>query len=269
MGSKPGEVEPPTVKQCCAGVYESDAAKLLLGGSFHPGGSTLTEHLGRLLSLTPASRVLDIASGKGTSAFHLAQRFGCEVMGVDYSRKNVEEASRAAEQLGLRDRVIFQQADAERLPFADRAFDAVICECAFCTFPNKCAAAGEFPRILRIGGRIGMSDLTRNGALPPDLDSLLSWIACVADAQPAAAYTELLISAGLKVSTVEEHDTALREFVDQMRLRLLATDIMVGLKKLVLPGFDFELARRFVTQALQAISEGRLGYGIIVASRDA
>jgi hypothetical protein len=68
---------------------------------------------------------------------------------------------------------------------------------------------------------------------------------------------------------VQEHDAALREFVDQMGLRLLAADVMVGLKKLALPGFDFESARHFVKQALQAISERRLGYAIIVASKEA
>jgi arsenite methyltransferase len=269
MGSKPNEAQDATVKQCCAGLYESDAAMLLLGDSFHPGGTKLTETLGRLLSLMPRSRVLDIAAGKGTSAFHLAKRFRCEVMGIDYGRKNVEEATRAAKEFGFHDRVMFQQADAERLPFADRTFDAIICECAFCTFPNKRMAADEFARVLRAGGRVGLSDLTRNGALATDLSGLLSWIACIADAQPAAAYAELLATAGLKVRMVEEHDTALREFVDQMGLRLLAADVMVGLKKLALPGFDFESARHFVKQALQAISERRLGYAIIVASKEA
>ncbi len=51
----------------------------LLGESFHPGGAALTERLGQLLALTPESRVLDAASGKGTSAVLLAQRFGCTV----------------------------------------------------------------------------------------------------------------------------------------------------------------------------------------------
>jgi arsenite methyltransferase len=269
MANKSNETQPTTVKQCCAGLYESDAAKLLLGDSFHPGGTTLTENLGWLLSLTTQSRVLDIAAGKGTSALHLAKRFRCEVIGIDYGRKNVEEATRAAKDLGLRDRVMFQQADAERLPFGDRTFDAIICECAFCTFPNKRMAADEFARVLRVGGRVGLSDLTRNAALVIDLSGLLSWIACIADAQPAAAYADLLATAGLKVRMVQEHDAALREFVDQMGLRLLAADVMVGLKKLALPGFDFESARHFVKQALQAISERRLGYAIIVASKEA
>ena len=217
--SEPHNASPATVKQCCAGLYESDAARLLLGDSFHPGGTILTERLGQILNLTAQSRVLDVAAGRGTSAFHLAERFGCMVVGIDYGWKNVEYAVQAAKDRGIHDRVFFQQADAEHLPLADRSFDAVICECAFCTFPNKRVAADEFARVLRVGGRVGVSDLTRSGALAPDLDGLLSWIACIADAHPAATYAELLTVSGLKVCAIEEHGKVLREFVDQVRLR--------------------------------------------------
>jgi len=261
------EAAPIAIKQCCAGLYESDAARLLLGDSFHPGGAKLTEHLGQTLNLTPRSRVLDVAAGKGTSAFHLARQFRCEVVGIDYGGKSVDEAAQAAKEMGLHERVSFHRADAELLPFADHSFDAVICECAFCTFPNKPAAANEFARVLRVGGRVGLSDLTRNGVLGPDLDGLLSWVACIADARPAATYAELLSTSGLKVSVIEEHDAALREFVEQVRLRLLAADIMVGLKKLALPGFDLESAKHLLKKALQAITEGQLGYAIVVASK--
>jgi arsenite methyltransferase len=161
----------------------------------------------------------------------------------------------------------FNGADAERLPFADGSFDAVICECAFCTFPDKLAAANEFARVLRVGGQVGLSDLTRNGALGPELDGVLSWIACIADAQPLATYAALLSAAGLKVQVIEGHNAALTELISQMRLRLLAADVMVGLKKLTLPGFDFEAARNIAKHARQAITTGRLGYGIITASK--
>ena len=92
MSSTPQE----TIKQCCARLYESDFAKFLLGDSFHPGGLRLTERLGTLLELTPRSRVLDIASGKGASALFIAERFGCEVLGIDYSSRNVAAANAAA-----------------------------------------------------------------------------------------------------------------------------------------------------------------------------
>src|SRR5712691_1824832 len=191
-GEKSTAVEHETVKQCCARLYESDVAKLLLGDSFHPGGVQLTERLGQLLDLGPQRRVLDVASGKGTSAIFLAERFGCEVIGIDYGGQNVDEANREAAAKHLGGRVRFERADAELLPVPDASLDAVICECAFCTFPNKSIAAGEFARVLRLGGQVGLSDLTRGPVLPKELDSLLAWVACVADAQPIDSYATYL-----------------------------------------------------------------------------
>jgi len=146
---RPAGAHADELKACCAAVYTSDWARLLLGESFHPGGLALTERLGTLLDLGPGKRVLDIAAGQGTSAIFLAQRFGCEIIGVEYGGDLVCAAARAAEAAGVAGRVCFEQGDAEHLTFADDQFDAVICECAFCTFPNKHAAAGEFARVLR------------------------------------------------------------------------------------------------------------------------
>ena len=177
------------VKSCCATAYESDWARLLLGDSLHPGGMALTERLGELLGLGPGKRVLDVAAGKGASAIFLARRFGCEVVGVDYSARNAAEAARAAESAGVVGLVSFRQGDAERLPFEDGEFDAVVCECAYCTFPDKAAAAREFHRVLRPGGSVGLSDLTRSGSIGPELQTLLAWVACLGDARPVKGYS--------------------------------------------------------------------------------
>lgn len=261
------ELEPATVKQCCAAAYDSDMARILLGGSFHPGGLKLTERLGEILNLTPRSRLLDVAAGRGASAIFLAERFGCEVVGIDYSRKNVEAGYEEARAKGPDIKVTFQWADAEALPFPDASFDAVICECAFCTFPNKQAAAREFNRVLHPNGRVGISDLTRDGVLAPELEGLMSWIACIADAQPLTAYAAVLSNAAFSVSVTERHDGALAEFANQVRTRLLAAEVMVRLQKLVLPGFDFEAAKTIARYALGAIRQGNLGYAIIAASK--
>ncbi len=102
--------KPDVIKSCCARLYESDYARLLLGDSFHPGGMALTERLGSMLALGPGKRVLDVAAGVGTSAIHLARTFGCDVIGVDYGAENVKAA---AAQADAGDRVRFEQGDAE------------------------------------------------------------------------------------------------------------------------------------------------------------
>lgn len=253
------------LKQCCASAYESDAAKLLVGDSFHPGGVALTKRLGQLLGLGPQSRVLDVAAGRGTSALALATTFGCDVIGLDYSQRNVDDATRLARKQGLGGKVIFSCADAERLPFADESFDAVLCECALCTFPNKAAAAAEFARVLRSGGQVGLSDLTRQGTLSPELETLTAWIACVADAQPLSTYADLLRSARLTVTATEEHNGALLDFIDKIRMRILMADVMVGLKNV--PGLDLGAVKDFVQRALAAVKARQLGYALLIATR--
>jgi len=187
---------PEEIKACCAAVHESDWARLFLGDSFHPGVLALTERLGDLLGLRPGQRVLDAAAGTETSAIYLAQQFDCRVISLDYGKEAVAGANAAADDAGLAGIVHFKQGDAEKLPFPDRYLDAVLIECAFCTFPNKATAAAELARVLKPGGSLGLSDLTRSGPLPPELDTLLAWVACIADARPVEEYERYLEAAG-------------------------------------------------------------------------
>ena len=256
------------VKQCCATLYESDLARLLLGDSFHPGGLQMTGLLGRMLRLSPASRVLDVACGKGTTAVFLAKEFGCEVFGIDYGDQNVAAARSLAQADHVDSRVQFERSDAENLPFSGGSFDAVICECAFCTFPSKAVAAAEFFRVLKPGGQVGISDITKDAADLPGLDGLLAWIACIGDAQSLEQYSNWLAGANLKVDLSEPRDHYLTEMVQAIRGKLLVADILIGLKKLDLPGLDLQQAKAFSKAAQDAIAAGHLGYGLLVASKE-
>ena len=253
------------LKSCCAALYQSDFARLLLGDSFHPGGRALTSHLGSQLRLRPGLSVLDVASGKGESAIHIAQQFGCCVTGVDFGGANVEESRVRAAAAGLGDLVSFVEGDAEELNFPDGAFDAVICECAFCTFPEKHRAAAGFRRVLSPGGQFGMSDLTRSAELAAELDGLLAWIACIADARPVEEYTNYLAEAGFDVTLVESHNGALADMARDVQARLLGAELMVKLRRLDLPGVEFDEARKMARAAQSAIHQGSLGYCLIVA----
>ncbi len=255
-----------TLKSCCARAYESDFARMLLGGNFHPGGLDLTRRLGHLLELRPGVRVLDVASGKGESAIFLAKEFGCEVTGIDFGSRNVEEANARAAESGVAHLVTFLERDAERTNLPDASFDCAICECAFCTFPDKPAAAREIARVLGGGGRIGLSDLTRRGPLPADLIGLISWIACIADALPVSEYRAALEGASFEVTTVEAHDNCLLQMARDVQGRLLGLELLAGLKQLDLPEVDMTQAKQFARAAMKAIQDGAFGYSLIVAS---
>lgn len=262
------EQETTALKTCCATLYQSDLARLLLGETFHPGGEVLTARLGELLQLGPASKVLDVASGQGTSAMLLAQRFGCQVLGIDYGEGAVQQATERAAALGLSHLVSFRQGDAEQLPLPDAGFDALLCECAFCTFPDKAAAAAEFQRILKPGGRVGLSDLTRSGEVPPDLLGRLSWIACIADAQPVERYVQYFTTAGLIIDRIEPYNEALGELVREILGKLLGAELLISLKQIELPQtIDFAQAKALAKSAAAAIRAGQFGYVVLIASR--
>jgi ubiquinone/menaquinone biosynthesis C-methylase UbiE len=163
------------------------------------------------------------------------------------------------------------QGDAEQLSgLEDESFDAVICECAYCTFPRKQAAAVEIARVLAPGGRFGLSDLTRNGPMPPELDGLISWIACVADVQPVEGYVADLEAVGLTVTQIEAHNEALVELVGQVRGRLLVGEIMTRMQQMELPGgVDLKKARQVARFAAHAVNAGTFGYTLSIAGRDA
>lgn len=255
------------LKSCCATLYESDFARLLLGDSFHPGGLRLTHRLGELLELGPGTRVLDVASGKGESAIFLARHFGCEVVGIDFGAENVRQSTARAAEAGVGQLAQFRQGDAERIDFPDTTFDAAVCECAFCTFPEKATAAAEFARILKPGGKVGLSDLTRSIELPSELEGLLAWIACIADAQPAGEYVAYFEAAGFTGLDLELHDEALAEMVRDIQGKLLGAELMTKLKKLDIAGVDFAQAKALARAAADAVRAKRLGYAIVTGQR--
>jgi len=256
----------PDVKGCCARVYQQDAVALILGESYHPGGLALTRRLAAALDLRPGMRVLDIASGPGATAFLLASELGVEVDGVDLGEQSVATANARAAAEGIAGRVRFHVGDAERLPFDGGTFDAVVCECAFCTFPDKPTAAAEMARVLRPGGRLGITDVALDPArLDAELQTLAGWVACLADARPVDEYVSLLAAAGLAVTVQESHDEALAKMIDQIDARLVAFR-MAGVPALA--AIDFDQARSRVSLAARAVRDGIAGYALLVAAKE-
>ncbi|WP_028812524.1 class I SAM-dependent methyltransferase [Streptomyces flavidovirens] len=255
------------LKACCAAAYSSDVVALLLGDSYHPGGTALTRRLADGLGLTTGARVLDVASGRGTTALLLADGYGAEVDGVDYAPANTALAQGAAQAVGLADRARFTTGDAEHLPYPDGVFDAVVCECALCTFPDKARAAAEFARVLGPAGRLGITDVTIDPTrLPPGLTGLGARIACIADARPLQDYTEILAGAGLHTLHTERHDHAMLRMIDQIEARLNLLR-MTAAARLTAAGVDLDAAPAVLAAARTAVADGVLGYALLIAER--
>ncbi|MGH3759364.1 class I SAM-dependent methyltransferase [Actinophytocola sp.] len=258
---------PEEIKACCAAAYGQDAVALVLGESYHPGGLALTRRLADVLGLRSGQRVADIASGPGATACALASEYDVGVDGVDLGESGVERARAAAEQAGLAGTVRFHVGDAERLPLPDNAFDAVVCECAFCTFPDKATAAAEFARVLRSGGKVGITDVTvTESGLPEELTTLAAWVACIADARPLAGYADLLANAGLRTVRTESHDDAIAVMIEAIEARLTLLR-MTAADRLTEAGVDVDTVLRHTSLASRAARQGLIGYALLVAEK--
>lgn len=132
-------------------------------GDYAVVGTTLQivgELLCEAIDLRAGERVLDVAAGNGNASLAAARRFA-QVTSTDYVPALLERGrERAAAE---RFDIAFQQADAEALPFADGAFDAVVSTFGVMFTPNQEQAAAEMLRVVRKGGRIGLANWTPEG----------------------------------------------------------------------------------------------------------
>lgn len=132
-------------------------------GDYARIGTTLQmvgERLAEAMDLCPGAKVLDVAAGNGNATLAFARRW-CDVTSTDYVGSLLSRGRARAEAEGLP--VTFEVADAEQLPFPERAFDAVVSTFGVMFAPNQPTAAAELLRVCRHGGMIGMANWTPEG----------------------------------------------------------------------------------------------------------
>jgi ubiquinone/menaquinone biosynthesis C-methylase UbiE len=130
-------------------------------GDYAAVGTTLQivgEMLAEAADLRADERVLDVAAGNGNATLAAARRFA-QVTSTDYVGTLLDKARARAQAEGLNN-ITFQVADAEALPFADGAFDAVLSTFGVMFAPDQARAARELLRVTRPGGRIGLANWT-------------------------------------------------------------------------------------------------------------
>ncbi len=254
------------VKSCCAGFYELPVVALLLGDELHPGGAALTRKLAAATLVGRDARVLDVACGRGESARVLAAHFGCRVVGIDYSEKNVGLADELTEDAGLSDRVHFVQGDAEQLPFDAESFDVVICECSLCIFPKLATALREFQRVLRAGGRVGISDVVLNEDVPASLQDLLGHALCISGALTIDGYRNALSVAGFLAIRTRDVSGVLSDMIAGIERRVSTVKHFLSEEQLRLPG-GLNVPGSKIAEARDFVASGGVGYAFITAKK--
>lgn len=129
-----------------------------LGYTKHIGGSNATRELLELCQVSPDKFVLNVGCGAGGTTTFIVENFGCHVVGVDIKENMIESARKWAQRKGVVEKTEFRVADAQDLPFEDNEFDILICESVNIFIPDKAKAVGEYNRVVKPGGAIGLNE---------------------------------------------------------------------------------------------------------------
>jgi ubiquinone/menaquinone biosynthesis C-methylase UbiE len=133
-----------------------------------------TERFFQRLGVKPGTRLLDVGCGAGQLAL-IAARAGAQVIGCDISTNWLEKArARAADE---RLEIIFEEGDAESLPYADAQFDVVTSLIGAMFAPRPDLVAAELTRVCRPGGIIAMGNWTPSGFIGQMLNTISEHIA--------------------------------------------------------------------------------------------
>ncbi len=255
------------LRTCCDLTYGSPAARWLLGDSFHPGGLDLTTRLAEQLGISRTSRVLDVGSGAGATAVHLAKTIGCEVVGLTLEAEGAGAGQDLARQSGVEGQAEFRQGDVHGMDLPTEAFDFVLMECALSILDDKAGAVSKVREVLKLGGRIGLTDVTVDGPLPQELRGVLATVGCVGGAASLVDYQALLKKQGLVVEYLENCVDVASSFLLDLGAKLFAVDIARGLGKVELSDGVLDEARRLLAATQEQVERGVLGYGMVVARK--
>jgi len=158
--------------------------------------------------LRPGERVLDLGSGGGIDVLLSATRVGPtgKAFGLDMTDEMLALAQRNAAEAGATN-VEFLKGQIEAIPLPAESIDVVISNCVINLAADKPAVFREMARVLRAGGRIGISDIVADDELTADQRAQRgSYVGCIAGALSFGEYTAGLGAVGFTdVSVTSTH----------------------------------------------------------------
>ena len=154
--------------------------------------------------LREGEAVLDLGSGGGIDVLLSARRVGPtgKAYGLDMTEEMLALARRNAAEAGATN-VEFLKGQIEAIPLPAETIDVVISNCVVNLSPDKEAVLAETFRVLRPGGRIGITDVVAEDRLTPaERAERGGWAGCIAGALSVAEYDAFLAAAGFVGASV-------------------------------------------------------------------
>lgn len=141
--------------------------------SFPPGGEAMYRSILRLVELTAGSEFVMVPCGRGRSARFIAGATGASGAGADRDREMVDVATGRARRAGMSDRLHFEEAPLESLPYQDQVFDLAIGELELGAADDPAAVVREMVRVTRPGGTVVLVQFVWTRALDDDREAEL------------------------------------------------------------------------------------------------
>ncbi len=237
----------------------------------HRGGLKTTRDLLQMCELNAGQRILEVGCGSGYTTCTAAKQYGASVVAADREPHLLARTRDRARSMRVEESVTLSLADARRLPFADSAFDGVICESVLAFLTEKSEALREFHRVLKPGGFLANNEVTF--LKPPPADFLAAMRGAAPKVPGALAipvdpqeHQRLLEEAGFVSLRVETGDIPTR----QQTLEQLQIDGFRALKPFFASIFDREMRksvyRREMAEAQRTFDE-HSGYGLYFARK--
>lgn len=174
----------------------------------HIGGAAATSRLAGRAGLDSGTKVLDIGSGMGGVARHLAHEHGVHVHGVDLTPEFVTLARSLTQRTALDGSVTFSQGSALALPLDAKTFDAAVMVHVGMNIRDKDKVFAEAARVLRPGGVFAVYDIMVVGGETEEYPLPWADTGETSFVQPPLAYSDALTQAGFEVDleakTVQE-----------------------------------------------------------------
>ena len=172
--------------------------------------------------------VLDLGSGAGVDVFLAANKVGPtgKAIGVDMTKEMIHKAKRIAANHGYQN-VEFRLGEMENLPVEDKSVDAIISNCVVNLSPDKSKVFQEAYRALKPGGRLTVSDIVSEKALPDEIrtDSN-AWACCIGGALEQREYLEKIKGAGFEdVMVVSSREFYIENKANQTKEKLLSITV--------------------------------------------
>jgi len=128
---------------------------------FHGRGLAATEELADGLRVHESDRILDVGSGLGGPARYLANRFGCQMVGIDLTTEFCQVAERLNSLTGLDQSVRIHEGSALAMPFEDSAFDGAYSMNVSMNIADRSSLYREIHRVLRPGAWLIFSEIAQ------------------------------------------------------------------------------------------------------------